>query len=95
MARPRDNDEFLGFVRRVLAAYGKRIAEGDIDALPGLASLSSECDTALAEAVQKLQADYSGAEIGRRLGVSRQYVAKRWPRKVALGDGDLDPVDDG
>ena len=77
--RPRrqvENDEYGAFVRRVLRAYSRRVGDGDVEAL---ALLVGEIDAAMAEAVQGLRArGYSWAEIGSRLGISRQAAQQRW-----------------
>ena len=52
---------------------------GDVDALPALASLATEVDAAIADAVAGLrQAGYSWGEIATRLGVTRQAAHQRW-----------------
>lgn len=77
--RPVENDEFARFTRRVLAAHGRRIARGDIEGVADLASLATTVDRALTEAIGGLRrAGYSWADIGRRLGTSRQAAQQRW-----------------
>jgi hypothetical protein len=74
-----ENDEYGAFVRRVLRAYSRRVGDGDVEALVLLVGLAEEIDTAMAEAVKGLRArGYSWAEIGSRLGVSRQAAQQRW-----------------
>jgi hypothetical protein len=74
-----DNDEYAAFVRRAIRAYARRIATGDIEALRDLAALSGELDQALTDAVTGLRAfGYSWAEIGTRLGVTKQAAQQRW-----------------
>ena len=74
-----ENDEFARFTRRILAAHGRRIARGDIEGLADLAALSAAVDTALSDAITGLRAaGFSWAEIGRRLGTSRQAAQQRW-----------------
>jgi hypothetical protein len=78
-ARVVENTEFTAFGRRVLRAAGRRVAAGDVDALPALASLATEVDAAIADAVAGLrQAGYSWGEIAARLGVTRQAAHQRW-----------------
>jgi hypothetical protein len=63
------NDEYAAFVRRVLRACSRRIADGDIEALVLVTGLADELDAATAEAVKGLRAcGYSWAEISSRLG---------------------------
>jgi hypothetical protein len=80
--RPRrqvENDEYAAFVRRILHAYSRRVGEGDVEALAVMLGLAEEIDTAIAEAVKGLRAfGYSWAEIGSRLGVTRQAAQQRW-----------------
>jgi hypothetical protein len=80
--RPRpqvENDEYTAFVQRVLRAYARRVGDGDIEALALMLSLAEEIDTAIAEAVKGLRAGgYSWAEIGSRLGITRQAAQQRW-----------------
>jgi hypothetical protein len=74
-----ENDEYAAFAWRVLRAYSRRIAAGDIDALTGMADLAAEIDTAMAEAVTGLREQgYSWADIGTRLGITRQAAQQRW-----------------
>lgn len=80
--RPRrqvENDEYAAFVRRILRAYSRRVGDGDVEALVLLVGLAEEIDAAMVEAVKGLRAcGYSWAEIGARLGISRQAAQQRW-----------------
>jgi hypothetical protein len=77
--RPVENDEYAAFARRVLRAYSRRIAQGDIDALADMAGLAAEIDTAMGHAVTGLRRQgYSWAEIGTRLAITRQAAQQRW-----------------
>ena len=77
--RPVENDEYAAFTRRVLRAYARRIAAGDVDAIADLGGLLGDVETALSRAVSGLHdTGYSWAEIGLRLGVTRQAVHQRW-----------------
>jgi hypothetical protein len=74
-----ENDDYAAFARRVLRAYSRRVADGDIEALTLMLGLSAEIDTAISQAVTGLRAfGYSWAEIGSRLGVTRQAAQQRW-----------------
>ncbi len=78
-ARVVENAEFTAFGSRVLRAAGRRVAAGDVDALPALAALSAEVDAAITTAVVGLRAaGYSWGEIAARLGVTRQAAHQRW-----------------
>ena len=80
--RPRrqvENDEYAAFVRRVLRAYSRRVGDGDVEALVLMVGLADEIDAAIGEAVKGLRArGYSWAEIGSRLGITRQAAQQRW-----------------
>jgi hypothetical protein len=77
-----ENDAYLVFVARVITAAGKRVATGDVDALPDLARLAADLDTALITAVQGLRGfGYSWEQIASRLGVTRQAAQQRWGGK--------------
>ena len=74
-----ENDEYGAFIRRILRAYSRRISDGDVEALSLMTGLADELDAAIAEAVKGLRAcGYSWAEIGSRLGVTRQAAQQRW-----------------
>ena len=77
--RVRENDEYAAFARRVLRAYARRVADGDVEALTLMLGLSAEIDSAINQAVQGLREfGYSWAEIGSRLGITRQAAWQRW-----------------
>ena len=76
-----ENDEYAAFARRVLRAYARRVADGDVEALTLMLGLSAEIDDAISQAVTGLRAfGYSWAEIGSRLGITRQAAQQRWGR---------------
>ena len=74
-----ENDAYLGFVARVITAAGKRVATGDVEALPDLAQLYADLDQALITAVRGLREfGYFWEQIASRLGVTRQAAQQRW-----------------
>ena len=80
--RVRENDEYAAFARRVLRAYARRIADGDIEALTLMVDLADDLDDATRQAIDGLRASgYSWAEIGSRLGITRQAAWQRWGGK--------------
>lgn len=86
-----ENPEYAAFARRILQAYSRRVATGDVESLPHLISLANEVDSIIQDAVSGLRnAGYSWAEIGTRLGITRQAAQQRWGR----GPGDRQPDDD-
>jgi hypothetical protein len=74
-----ENDEYAAFTRRIVRAYAKRVATGDVEALTDMVALSTELDRAIGHAVIGLRAyGYSWAEIALRLGITRQAAQQRW-----------------
>ena len=74
-----ENDEYHAFARRILRAYGRRVAQGDIEALIHMTGLAAEVETSIRQAVIGLRDfGYSWAEIGNRLGITRQAAQQRW-----------------
>ncbi len=75
-----ENDDYAAFLRRVIRAYRRRVAIGDIDAITEMAALAADFDTALRDAITGLRArhGYSWAEIAARLGITRQGAQQRW-----------------
>ena len=74
-----ENDEYAVFVRRIIRAYARRIAAGDVEALRDMVDVSSLLDEAITEAVTGLRSHgYSWTDIANRLGISRQAAHQRW-----------------
>jgi hypothetical protein len=74
-----ENDDYAAFTRRILRAYARRVADGDAEALIAMTGLAHEIDAAIGQAVTGLRAfGYSWAEIGARLGITRQAAQQRW-----------------
>ncbi|OJF11909.1 hypothetical protein [Couchioplanes caeruleus] len=83
-----ENAEFDAFVRRILRAYARRVAAGDVEALRSLAQLSSEVDAVTRLAVAGLRMapySYSWSEIADRLGVSKQAAQMRYGDRTDRG----------
>ncbi|MGI5236998.1 hypothetical protein [Dactylosporangium sp. CA-139066] len=86
-----ENDEFAAFTRRIIRAYARRVAAGDIEALADMVALSENLDAAIGEAVTGLRNHrrrYSWEEIAARLGITRQAAHKRWGGERRDGTGD-------
>lgn len=74
-----ENTEYAAFAKRIIRAYGRRVADGDVEALPELIALTDELDAAAAAAVTQLRdLGYSWAEIASRVGITRQAAQQRW-----------------
>jgi hypothetical protein len=90
-----ENTAFDAFARRILRAYARRVATGDVDALRSLSMLSSEVDAVVRLAVAGLRhtedangvrkVAYSWAEIAGQLGLSRQAAQMRFGEKSERG----------
>ena len=77
--RVTENDEYAAFLRRAIRAYSRRIASGDIDAIPVMTALADDFDQGVRDAITGLRAQgYSWADIALRLGISRQAAQQRW-----------------
>lgn len=74
-----ENDEYAAFLRRIIAAYSRRVAEGDIEAITTMAGLADHLDAAIRQAITGLREyGYSWADIALRLGITRQGAQQRW-----------------
>ncbi len=74
-----ENDAYAAFARRILRAYARRVAAGDVEALADLTALSHEVEAAIRTAVIGLREfGYSWAEIAARVGITRQSAHERW-----------------
>ena len=74
-----ENTDYAAFAARILRAHGRRVAEGDIEALPELVELSVQLEDAITAAVTGLRdRGYSWADIATRLGITRQAAHQRW-----------------
>ena len=84
MSAQTEADKFGGFVRRVVRAYGRRVADMDIEALAGLAELQRDLEAVQVAAIAGLLASgYSWADIGRQLGMTRQGAQQWYARRSA------------
>jgi hypothetical protein len=74
-----ENDEYAAFARRILAAYARRVAAGDVEAISDMVGLAADLEIAIRQAVIGLRDfGYSWADIAARLGVTRQAAQQRW-----------------
>jgi hypothetical protein len=74
-----ENDDYAQFLHRVIRAYSRRVARGDIDAITDMTGLAEAIDTAIADAIIGLRGHgYSWADIATRLGITRQAAQQRW-----------------
>lgn len=81
MAKVRETAEYGAMVRRMVRAYGRRVADRDIEELAGLAGLRQDLDAAIQDAVDGLRAQgFSWTDVGRVLGTTRQAAQMRYGR---------------
>jgi hypothetical protein len=74
-----ENDQYAAFLRRVIRAYSRRIAAGDIEAITDMTALAGHIDQAIRDGITGLRRDgYSWADIALRLGITRQGAQQRW-----------------
>jgi hypothetical protein len=93
-----ETNQFDAFVRRILRAYARRVAAGDVEALRSLTALSTEVDAVTRLAVAGLRAKpygYSWSEIADRLGTSRQAAQMRYGDRTDRGALDLRLLEGG
>jgi hypothetical protein len=77
--QPVESPEYAAFARRILRAYARRVATSDIESLTLMAELIETIDASVHDAVTGLREHgYSWADIGSRLGVTRQAAQQRW-----------------
>jgi len=90
-----ENKEFAAFARRILRAFSRRVAQGDVEALTDLLAFAKDLDAAIQDAVDGLREfGYSWAEIADRAGTKRQTAYERWgpKRPASARDTDGSPV---
>jgi len=76
-----ENLDYAAFATGIIRAHSRRIAEGDIEALPDLLDLADELHAATQHAVAGLRTfGYSWADIATRLATTRQAAQQRWAR---------------
>ena len=91
-----ENPQYAAFVARILRAYARRVAAGDIEALRSMVALRSDVDTAVRTAVEGLRSvGYSWSEVGFRLGVSKQAAQMRYGDPAERGAIDRRLTDAG
>jgi hypothetical protein len=74
-----ENDEYAAFLRRVIRAYSRRVAAGDIEAIADMAAVADEVAVAMHHAIYGLRSiGYSWADVALRLGITRQAAQQRW-----------------
>ena len=73
-----DHTKYGQAVSRMVAAWGRRVADADPEDLAELLALRETVDAAIAAAVEGQRARYSWQQIGRGLGTTRQAAQMRY-----------------
>ncbi len=83
--RERETTEYAGMLRRMIRAYGRRVADADDVDLAEMVELRSVLEAAIATAVhgQRERHAASWADVARGLGTSRQYAQRTYGKDVA------------
>jgi hypothetical protein len=78
--RVKETPEYADMVRRILRAYGRRVAAGNLEDLGPMREIIDAAEHDLAAAVRGLREDqhYSWADIGRGLGMTKQAAWARF-----------------
>lgn len=76
--RATPQEDFHAFTKRVLKAYGRRVSQGDPEALRDLLEIEKLLKEVIKEGVHGLRREFSLDEIADRCGFTRQNVHKRW-----------------
>lgn len=84
MSELRTDREIAGATVRFVRALGWRLAEADPEDLALLGQVRAELDRAYTNAIGGLRENFSDAQIGEALGITRQAVRQRWPHRQAV-----------
>lgn len=78
--RPVEATDYAAMMRRLIAAYGRRVADADMEDLADMLAVRDEFDAVIAEAVRHARErwGWSWADIGRAAGVTKQTAHERW-----------------
>ncbi len=81
-----ETPEFLGMVRRMLRASGRRVADADEEELRLLVAMRDELEEAIATAAKGQNArGVSWERIGAAVGMKRQSAHARWGKPQFSG----------
>ena len=76
-----DIEEWGAFLERILRATERRVGNGDIEGLAAIARVQAIAEETMQRSVDRLRAapwDYSWADVGRALGITRQAAQQRF-----------------
>lgn len=89
-----DTEEWGAFLERILRATARRVGNGDIDGLAVIARVQRLVDETMQRSVDRLRGEpweYSWADIGLHLGITRQAAQQRFGSKTTYLQMDTDP----
>lgn len=76
---PSDAQEYLGFVRRIIRAAGRKVSVADPEDLAKLIAIRDELEVAIRAAVDGLRADgFTWKTIGEATGTTGQAANMKW-----------------
>lgn len=78
MGEERETPEYAAMLRRMIRAYGRRVADADPEDFAVMVALRRDLDDAMQTAVRGLQERHSWTDIAAPLGITRQAALKRW-----------------
>lgn len=79
--RTTQTSDYLGMVRRIIRAAGRRVGNADAEDLTELVALRHDLDAAIENAVQQLRASgITWQSIGDATGTTRQAAIMKWSR---------------
>lgn len=74
-----ENKEFAAFSQRIVKAFSRRVASGDVEALPDLIVFAEDLHAAIGDAVTGLREfGYTWPEIASRVGIPAAAAQERW-----------------
>ena len=78
-----ETKEFGAMVTRMIRAYGRRVANADMEDLTDMAAMRALLDEAITNAVSHLRDhhEFSWSAIGEAVGTTRQAAQQRYGRK--------------
>lgn len=79
-ARLVETNDYAKMLRRLLTAYARRVADGDVEDLADMLQLARHVDELTREVVARLREDqeFSWADIARATGTTRQAAFQRY-----------------
>jgi hypothetical protein len=79
-----ETTEYAAMMRRMIRAWGHRVADADVEDLAEMIAARRDLDAAIASAVHNSRNRHgrSWTDIGRAAGITRQSARERWLDKA-------------